>query len=635
MWGVVGLLSFAAAPALAQRASENAVKAAEDAFGVSVGRETVGLYDPDNVRGFSALDAGNARLDGLYFDPVWQPSPRLQRATTIRVGIAAQGFPFPAPTGVVDYALRRPGDVFKASGFVSADSYGFLTAESDAELPLIEDKLSLGAGFAGYRESYYNDTTDLTRAETLILRWRPADSLELTPFWSHADVYASQAPPLYLTAGDYLPPHIERRRFNGPLWAESRSERYNYGILGRWAPGPEWRVEAGVFRSGRDDPIAFANLLTSLPPGGQADQVVIVDPHAYNASTSGELRVSRSFAGEAWRHEIVLTLRGRDRERTYGGGDVIDLGPIALGQRQAAPRPTFVFSAQNRDHIRQGTVGLAYEGRWRGVGELSVSLQKTDYAKDVGLAGGSSASTHADPWLYSLAGAVHLNRRLDLYASYARGLEDSGAAPSSAANRNEPLPAIKTEQADAGLRLALSPKLRLVAGVFDLKKPYFEFDAANCFTLLGSVENRGVELSLSGAAAPGLDVVAGAVLSDPKVEGAAVRLGLVGTDPVDKPRVRLGLNVEWRMPWIAGVSLDAGATYLGRRAASTDDRVHVPERTLVDLGSRYAFTIASHPAQLRLAVTNIGGVHGYDLYGAGAYDIIPGRVAQLSLGVDW
>ncbi|WP_204350737.1 hypothetical protein, partial [Klebsiella variicola] len=78
-------------------------------------------------------------------------------------------------------------------------------------------------------------------------------------------------------------------------------------ILGRWAPGPEWRVEAGVFRSGRDDPIAFANLLTSLTPGGQADQVVIVDPHAYNASTSGELRVSRSFAGEAWRHEIVLT----------------------------------------------------------------------------------------------------------------------------------------------------------------------------------------------------------------------------------------------------------------------------------------------------------------------------------------
>jgi len=221
------------------------------------------------------------------------------------------------------------------------------------------------------------------------------------------------------------------------------------------------------------------------------------------------------------------------------------------------------------------------------------------------------------------------------YASYTRGLEDSGSAPSSAANRNQPLPAIETEQEDAGVRLALTKALRLVAGVFEVRKPYFEFDAANRFTQLGTVQNRGIELSLSGAATPRLDIVAGAVLSDPKVGGEGARLGLVGTDPVDKPHTRIGLNADWRLPGLDAVTLEAGLTHIGRRAATTDDVVHVPARTLVDLGARYVFKLARHPAQLRLSVTNIGNVYGFDLYGAGAYDTIAGRVAQLSLGLDW
>lgn len=47
------------------RAAENAVRSAGDAFSTSVGRETIGLYNADNVRGFSATQAGYVRIDGL------------------------------------------------------------------------------------------------------------------------------------------------------------------------------------------------------------------------------------------------------------------------------------------------------------------------------------------------------------------------------------------------------------------------------------------------------------------------------------------------------------------------------------------------------------------------------------------
>ena len=64
-------LAFRPGPAHGQsRADENAVTEAEDAFGYSVGRESLGIYDADDARGFSPTAAGNLRIDGLYFAPV-------------------------------------------------------------------------------------------------------------------------------------------------------------------------------------------------------------------------------------------------------------------------------------------------------------------------------------------------------------------------------------------------------------------------------------------------------------------------------------------------------------------------------------------------------------------------------------
>jgi iron complex outermembrane receptor protein len=52
-----------AGEAAAQRADQNAARAAEDAFGVSYAKESAGLYDEEDVRGFSPIDAGNVRIE--------------------------------------------------------------------------------------------------------------------------------------------------------------------------------------------------------------------------------------------------------------------------------------------------------------------------------------------------------------------------------------------------------------------------------------------------------------------------------------------------------------------------------------------------------------------------------------------
>ncbi len=97
---------------------------AEDAFGFSVGRESLGIYNAGNARGFSPTAAGNIRIDGLYFDQMYSLAGTVLDSTSIKVGLSAQGYPFAAPSGIVDLSLRRPGDKSGASLVTNFDSFG-------------------------------------------------------------------------------------------------------------------------------------------------------------------------------------------------------------------------------------------------------------------------------------------------------------------------------------------------------------------------------------------------------------------------------------------------------------------------------------------------------------------------------
>lgn len=124
-------------PACAQRADENAVIGADDAFGRSIGAERIGLYNDQEVRGFSPILAGNVRLDGLYYDNQGgMISPRLVQGSTVRVGLTAQGYLFPAPTGVVDYGLRGGGPTQTLSVNLIAGPYESWAGEVDGNLPI-------------------------------------------------------------------------------------------------------------------------------------------------------------------------------------------------------------------------------------------------------------------------------------------------------------------------------------------------------------------------------------------------------------------------------------------------------------------------------------------------------------------
>jgi iron complex outermembrane receptor protein len=83
--------TFQVTAARAQHASDNPVNSADDAFGLTLGLESVGLYNPGSVRGFSPISAGNVRIDGRYFDLQGAPSNRVVEGSTIHVGVGEIG----------------------------------------------------------------------------------------------------------------------------------------------------------------------------------------------------------------------------------------------------------------------------------------------------------------------------------------------------------------------------------------------------------------------------------------------------------------------------------------------------------------------------------------------------------------
>jgi iron complex outermembrane receptor protein len=621
----------------AQRTTENAVTQSGDAFGKSVGSEKTGLYNSEDVRGFNPIDAGNARIEGLYFDQLDRIPTRLTKGNTIRVGISAQRYLFPAPTGIVDNGLTFPGDQAQASIEIERGPFGGFAGSIEVEIPL-SDRLGISGGVGARNQVRPEGGRNRFRNFGLLAMWQPFEGALIAPFGGGYFNAEDEARPVMFPAGTALPPRIPHDRFLGQDWAARDNVSRTYGLVSKLPLG--WlTVEAGLFRSSRDAGNAFADILAGVTPDGRAaNRIIIADGNNYDRSDSGEFRLLRDWGSGDIRQRLALSVRGRDKLRLFGGTQRIVLGPSSAIAPDPRPVPPVVLGGEDRDHVRQFTYGASYGLNWAERGSFDVSLSQSRYRKDIDFAAPLRAdlAIRDNPWLLSATGSFFLTRRLALYGGYVRGLEEAPIAPDVASNRNEAPPAIRTEQKEIGLRYAITPKLTMVAGLFSIKKPYFNLDPAIRFRELGSVDNRGLEVSLAGQLTPGITLIAGTVLLDPTISGEAVTNRQIGKRPVGSVDRRSILNLDWRLdggkgPW----SFDLALESLSARIGNAANTLEAGARENLSLGLRYRFSVASYKALLRLQVTNVLDDYGWLVSSSGGFTAAPGRTWTAQLVADF
>jgi iron complex outermembrane receptor protein len=106
----------------------------------------------------------------------------------------------------------------------------------------------------------------------------------------------------------------------------------------------------------------------------------------------------------------------------------------------------------------------------------------------------------------------------------------------------------------------------LIAGVFEIEKPYFNFDTNNVDRQLGIQRARGVELSLSGEVVPNLNVAVGALLGEVKNHWIQPRRRGRWNDRV-RPAAHQGtINANYKFPWWPALSADITVSRLWCRA---------------------------------------------------------------------
>lgn len=625
---LVGAAVVVTHPAYAQKADNNAITAAEDAFGKSVGDQSIGIYSDSSVRGFSPLDAGNVRIEGLYFDQQGNLNSRLVSGSTVRVGISAQGYSFPAPTGIIDYDLAKPGDKLLTSIQLTQGPWRGVSGELDLQLPIAGDRLGIAAGIDRFHNGTQFGTINDSMSTAVALRIAPRDGIEIMPFWSQQRDRSFETLPTIFTGGLTLPKRAPRNVFTGQPWTGYAGLQTNYGVVVQADP-LGFDVRLGVFRSRyRIDSDAADLLVGTRADGTVASRRLFLMSGDTGASTSGELRIGRSFTEGKRRHTVTASVRARGQDRSYGGEDFFDLGASRSDVPDVRKAEIATIGPKTKDRTTQTTFGVAYAGKWLDVGELTVGVQKTRYAKTLtdSVSAPLNPVTRDAPVLLSAAGALYITPRLAAYGGYTRGLEESPIAPSDAENRNQAPPAIRTVQKDAGLRWKIRDGLTAVGGVFDVSKPFFQNNADGVFVQTGSVRHRGIEFSVAGKVSPGLTMVLGNLLIDQKLS--------TGLRPRGATRRKTILSLNYRLPKNPAWSFDYYFESTSSRNANRPNTLTIPARAIANIGARYRLKVAERPVVIRALVSNVTNTFGWNVSEGGGFTPNGTRRFTLSLSTD-
>ncbi|MBP7337431.1 TonB-dependent receptor [Niveispirillum sp.] len=623
------LLLCAPVAAAQDAGADNVVRNATDAFGLRVGTESIGLYDAGNVRGFSPDSAGNVRLEGLYISQQGALSDRVVEATSIRVGLNTVGLLFPAPSGIADLSLRKPAET-GAELVLGIDPFTSPYLQLDTGYVSGDGRFSLAAGLAAHPDqngAFGGDQRAWSAG--FVPRWQMTEAVTLTAYADWDRMKDGEVVPSYLPDGPTLPPHIDRDVDHSLGWADWAYEVENQGVILDAGLAEGLVARAGLFRSVQRLPYdAFA--LLSVTPAREGEMLHVLLPATRYAALSGEASLAYQWLSGRAGHTLSLAGRGLSKNSRKGGDVELNYGDWPMDRPPATVRRDISFDQpQDRDRVRHYTLGLAYNLSWDGRLDLGAGIQKADYTKTTRPGAGGGARGSSAPWLYNAMAAWRFDNGLVTYASYSRGLEESGSAPITAVNRNTVLPAVRTTQRELGLRLGLGP-LTLTSSAFDVRRPYDGVDADGVYGFLGSVRHRGVEASLSGEPVPGLSLVLGAVLLDPVVSGTEVREGMIGRRPVGQTRLQWQGSVDYAPDFLDGLSVDVIVDHRARTTARGDNLADAPAYTLVDLGLRRQIMVWEREIALRAQVQNLFDAYGLHVAGDGEYEPLSGRAWRVA-----
>lgn len=358
---------------------------------------------------------------------------------------------------------------------------------------------------------------------------------------------------------------------------------------------------------------------------------------------TGEAGIRTQVTTGTVQHRLTASMAGHWRteknENEFGAAFVDNLyNPQPVARPGGAPNPE-LNSPQTQQKTRSFSLALADTMAFandRLLLTLGARLQKiidvpyNDYA----VFGTSYDKTKLTP----AVGAVYkLTQEMSLYANYAEALTRGGTAPNTAVNANERLSPFVSKQTEAGVKYE---DKRFGAGlaVFSIELPSAFVGADNVFRASGEQQNTGIELTLYGEPLQGLRLLGGATWIDAELERTAGGTS-DGNRAIGVPSAQYTFGVEWDVPLLRGLSLDARTLYTASQYFDAQNAASIPSWTRFDLGARYITRVAGKDVTFRARIDNVSDRAYWAAAGGypGSSYLVQGapRTAMLSATVDF
>lgn len=191
---------------------------------------------------------------------------------------------------------------------------------------------------------------------------------------------------------------------------------------------------------------------------------------------------------------------------------------------------------------------------------------------------------------------------LSVYGNYIESLAQGEAAPNTAANSGEILSPYVSKQKEVGVKYD-GGEFGGVLALFATRKPRGFVNASNVFEAAGEDSHRGLEFTAYGTPMRGLKVLGGVTFLDAQ-QADTGNVATEGKRVIGVPNRQANLGVEWSVPGVVGLLIDARLIATGAVYADATNTLRVPGWSRLDMGARYMTEVAGRLVTLRARVDN-------------------------------
>jgi iron complex outermembrane receptor protein len=606
---------------------------------VSDAYNAVGYAEQFSIRGFALDNNYSYRKDGFAIPGDTQiPLENKERIEVLK-GLAGLTAGVATPGGIVNYVTKRPTATPLRSATVEVSERGTLYGSVD-----------LGGRFDdrrfGYRinaaaadlHSYVRGANGDRQFVSGAFDWQitPDALLQLDLDYQHKAQIT--APGFQLVRNEVLPSGVSSKMLlNDQPWTRPVDTRdTNLGLRFEYKLADGWKatVAANKHWFKRDDYTAFPYGCSNEGDGYYPGYCSNGDYDVYDYQSVGERKtpwglqamLQGRFATGALRHQLTVGASYSERHDSFGDYVYDYVGYSNLWHPLDTPHvglarvtgPVFERrSDQESALFAQDIVTLTPQLTLHG-GLRYVETKRSDWEEDRPSVHTAGYVDSKDSFLLpSLALVYAIDHDWNVYGSFSHGLQHGGIAPMETANENQVLDPGRSRQIEVGTKGSVAG-VNLSASLFQIRQGLEYTDPNHTVTVMvdgealqrhpyvrgGRETHRGLELAADGKLGAGLQAGISLMALNTRQDGTG-DAGIDGKRVTDVPNFKSTTWVEYAVPQLPGLKVDANWQYSGKKAFDVENRVMVPDYHVFGMGAAYAMQLGATKVTVRARVDNL------------------------------